>query len=918
MDRAQLFNALSNLPPQDFERLLFAIKPPGGLIPGDTAPQMNRVKALLEWAEGSSGRGTDEIWDYLEQATTDFGAYLASLIATYEKWWDFYRLTEAISVRQATFTFEQSAQTEERSKEDPIKKEPVLLPQLLQGIIDYAESEPVLLVGSPGMGKSTTLLRLLAVLAKQELQKSAPRIPVLVRLKDYQSSLSSPEDISGMLALIKEALEPELILEISEVKTLLFQDKRLFLLLDGLNEMPADVARNKLINFRDQCKRAKIPLICTTRSLGEDFSIQRRVDLQPLSPKEIHRFLSECMPGQEQQVLQLLNKGNQELGKTPFVLWMLYDVYRSSGQVSESLGEAFSRFTKNYTNYKINQEGIPHSPETLQNWSLSLEYLAFEMLKSPDPQDPGLIIAERQAANVLTQFPSKNAINLVQAQALLNNLLEYHLLQKSHKGEVSFCHQLIQEYYAAEHLLRLLPELSDEQLKRDYLNLLKWTEPIALMLALLDEEKQALRVVKLAMEDVDLMLGARLAGRVNPRSQEESVKFINNLALPKWLKIDLLGETRIVAAIPYLFQALKNEEPNNIYLRVEEALEKLDSAAIPSLYEVLENENFNVRMCVSAKNVLDKMIIESCLRALENIDPNVRADGIETLRILNSEIAVTGLLKALEHRNPFVRASAVEALGNLKAEAAIPSLLYFTKYEDRTVQISAENALKKMGLETAIPDLLQELENEIPEIEKRAKNMPPIIEEPGADVALPDLFQILEDENLNVRWNVVKMLGILESEEAITALVRVLENKPVIVDVGTVEIVGKLRSKKAIPYFLRALEMIKIPGVRSVMAKALGNMAEDSSASTLPHLRTLLPTHSGKDAFGALIAIQASCKFYNYEIWQESVQSSKLEIQKVDRGDAPENKINNFPNATEVKIYEWVEHYHEHPPDSNL
>ena len=158
-------------------------------------------------------------------------SYLQSLSSHYERWWDIYRLTDVISARQATFTFEQIAQTEEPSKEAPTSKKTVLLPQLLQGIIDYAESEPVLLVGSPGVGKSTILLRLLALLASQELQKSATRIPVLIRLKDYQPSPPGSEDSSGILALIKEALKPELPLEISEVKTLLFQEKRLFLLL---------------------------------------------------------------------------------------------------------------------------------------------------------------------------------------------------------------------------------------------------------------------------------------------------------------------------------------------------------------------------------------------------------------------------------------------------------------------------------------------------------------------------------------------------------------------------------------------------------------------------------------------------------------------------------------------------------------
>lgn len=91
------------------------------------------------------------------------------------------------------------------------------------------------------------------------------------------------------------------------------------------------------------------------------------------------------------------------------------------------------------------------------------------------------------------------------------------VIQPNFEEHIEFRHQLIQEYYAAEYLLRILPTLRDEQLKRDYLNYLKWTEPVALMLAMVEEEAQALRVVKLAMDEVDLMLGQGWQGKLNLR-----------------------------------------------------------------------------------------------------------------------------------------------------------------------------------------------------------------------------------------------------------------------------------------------------------------------------------------------------------------------------------------------------------------
>jgi predicted NACHT family NTPase len=79
------------------------------------------------------------------------------------------------------------------------------------------------------------------------------------------------------------------------------------------------------------------------------------------------------------------------------------------------------------------------------------------------------------------------------AMRWLADLLNHHLLQVSN-DQIEFRHQLIQEYYAAEWLLGLLPNLNDARLQHDYLNYLKWTEPLALMVELVESEEQAVRV----------------------------------------------------------------------------------------------------------------------------------------------------------------------------------------------------------------------------------------------------------------------------------------------------------------------------------------------------------------------------------------------------------------------------------------
>ena len=115
-------------------------------------------------------------------APSEFQCYLQKICRRYEQWWAVDALTEMIADRQASFSFEQMVQTEEKK---PGEKSQIVSLPILKGIQNYVESEHILLVGSPGVGKSTALLRCLVSFAKEELEKPEPRIPVLVPLKRY-------------------------------------------------------------------------------------------------------------------------------------------------------------------------------------------------------------------------------------------------------------------------------------------------------------------------------------------------------------------------------------------------------------------------------------------------------------------------------------------------------------------------------------------------------------------------------------------------------------------------------------------------------------------------------------------------------------------------------------------------------------
>jgi HEAT repeat protein len=213
-------------------------------------------------------------------------------------------------------------------------------------------------------------------------------------------------------------------------------------------------------------------------------------------------------------------------------------------------------------------------------------------------------------------------------------------------------------------------------LKREYLNYLKWTEPLALMLELVEDEAQAVRVVRLALE-VDLRLGARLAGAVKPEWQEQTVRLVAELEVSQLLKIQLLGITRSEKAIPTLSQLLEDEDWM-LRWSVTRALGKINSeAAIPSLLEALKDENQGV--CWQAVDALEtsgsERTIPMLSHALKNDNPAVRSKVVDALETIGSETAIPALIEAWGDEDPMVSSRSLFVLGQIIGHDKISNLI---------------------------------------------------------------------------------------------------------------------------------------------------------------------------------------------------------------------------------------------------
>ncbi|WP_044033921.1 NACHT domain-containing protein, partial [Microcystis aeruginosa] len=768
----------------------------------------------------------------------DWTPYLKSISDSekYAQWETFYTLTDVEGKTRPAKTepllkdlwvqtIEKEPQNPQERAERPEKTERFTV---LEGLRKYAANH-VLLKGRPGSGKSTALARLLleesvgaqSLRLNQQNQAKIIQIPILIELRLYETSI---------LDLILQFLKRhKLIIDSNTLESWLLENQnfRPLLLFDGINELPSYTARQNLKNFRHQY--AEIPMIFTTRDLGsDDLDIEKKLEMLPLSEAQMRDFVKVYLPEKGEEMLKQLGNRLKEFGQTPLLLWMLCSVFdNNQNKIPANLGLVFQGFTKEFDIHKRDIEGVKIS-ENLRRWqNRLLQHLAWTMTTGENPTEIKLSISKNQAEEILIEF-LQGKISYPDNTALewLEDLLKYHLIHLEGNDKIAFRHQLIQEYYTAEELKKKLPHLRDEQLQWDYLNYLKWTEPVALLLGLLDNETQAKRVVKLGLE-IDLKLGARLAGEVNFKFQKQTVGLVLGLDVLKQFKVELLGLTKSNQVVNELLKALKDSD-GVVRRNAVEALGKIGTeTAIAGLLKALEESNKDVRWkaAFALGKIGSETAIAGLLKALKDSDKDVRSNAVVALCKIGSETAIAGLFKVLEHSDKDVRGNAAFALGKIGSETAIPRSLKALENSDRNARRSAAFALGKIGSEEAIPVLLKALEDSDGYVRwKAAAGLAKI----SSETAIPGLLKALEDSDEDVRGNAVWVLGNIGSETAIAGLLKTLEHSNKDVRGKAAEALGNIGSETAIPGLLKALEDSN-KDVRMYAAEALGKISSETA-----------------------------------------------------------------------------------------
>lgn len=783
----------------------------------------------------------------------DFQDYLQSLCATYKQWWEENAFIDEI--KDAWFEFVLDGKTKSNKSVDEQRmtdeqRQEITKP-VLRLIEDYRHQK-ILIVGDPGAGKSTLLKRLLRDAAEKAQKDEQTPIPVFVELKNYKTT----GDRVGIRGLILESLEShDPALDEDALKQLL-TGKRLLLLADGLNELSHESAKAELKNL---CRHQAI--IATSRFANSWWDIDRKLEIQPLTPQQVKQFLEERLPNRDRAEVEKLGERVRDLGQTPLMVWMLYSIFQAKKETPTTRGEAYRSFTALYVERAKTGLDLAES-------RFLLSKLAFEMMQSQKPDDPTHFSLD------MTEVDTQNRLGSAKT---LNQLLSLHLLQASGNPgnrKIRFCHQTLQEYYAAEALLEQLqkhPEQLEKTIKhqwtrfqQDYLNYVKWTEAIALMLGLPEvSDRYAKHLVELTL-DTDLMLGARLAGDVKLQAQKQTIELINTVQsidqteATNWLQVELLGRTESKLALPKLQSLLRSsnldtacraatwigflgyqeaipdllqllseldkwirhEDGSVIYsdrtlsleMKIIEALGELSPKdAISKLREICHDPasfiySFNQP---EINKLLKKFDLEATTKeSLEILQTSKNSNQISHASGLLFEIGCLDASSVLISRlnckqDAEIHKYLIDALAPFNTDEAISTLSSLILSKDSYLRAKAAKALIKYGRVSAIDGLIPHLDN--PDWNIRWCTAV-VLGKLGSHAAARILLDGLAGQYpRDIRITSAEVLGKLESDEVVCALISSLKDPDYAVRRSAAISLAYFNRQEAIPELLKAL-----------------------------------------------------------------------------------------------------------------
>ncbi|MEM6837606.1 MAG: NACHT domain-containing protein [Cyanobacteria bacterium P01_C01_bin.120] len=414
-----------------------------------------------------------------------------------------------------------------------------------QGIEVANEQQYLMVLGGPGVGKSTFLRKMglealrrhaimtnaqnnLAALTPQEHYYAHDCIPVMLTLQKFDSKTLSIKEVIAKEFEDCGFPKPQAFTE------LCLQSGRLLVLLDGLDEVPAE-ALNHLIteieNLVDRYDHNRFIVSC--RVAAYTFGGFKRfsdVAMAAFADDQIERFIHNWFQKPRdletetaKRCWELLSSPDyqaaKELAQTPLLLTLLcviYDEFQDFPKKRHQVyGEALDVLLRKWAAEKrLNKEPI------YQQFGSDLELELLSEIAYTSFVDDQLFFPKPTLLGQIQDFQNdnQNAPNLDAGKLLHEIEVQQGILVERSRDAYSFSHLTFQEYLTAK---CIVDNQKVEQLVRDHLTDQRWRE-VFLLVAGLVSGKRGAEDLLLQMETAarQLLMSERLQALINWADQE--------------------------------------------------------------------------------------------------------------------------------------------------------------------------------------------------------------------------------------------------------------------------------------------------------------------------------------------------------------------------------------------------------------
>ncbi|EKU97607.1 putative NTPase (NACHT family) [Leptolyngbya sp. PCC 7375] len=428
------------------------------------------------------------------------------------------------------------------------------------GITIAKEKQYLMVLGGPGVGKSTFLRKLgLEALKGQQGQLQRDQIPVFIELQPFRN------DTIDLITVIAHQFEIHGFPDAQVFTELSLAQGKLLILLDGLDEVPTDNVNQVIEHIEDfaiQHDKNTFVASCRTAAYRSSFQQFSDVTIADFDDDQIQQFIQHWFnskldqeAGTANEYWQLLqqpeNKAAKELAQTPLLLTFLCLIYEREQTLPNRCSTLYGSALNILLSEWSAQKNLPKTsiykdfhPELEKEMLSEIAYNSFK--------EDRLFFSKSDITDCITTFlaDTLDAPEYLDGPAVLHAIeVQQGILVKRATDTYSFSHLTLQEYLTALYIVN--NQLTSELVSQHLIDR-RWREVFLLVIGLMGRRGHEL------LEAMDQKARIHINTRFKPRVLVQWAGRITQGDTPKYENFEKIAITIDITIASDRFKAIDN------------------------------------------------------------------------------------------------------------------------------------------------------------------------------------------------------------------------------------------------------------------------------------------------------------------------------------------------------------------------